>query len=294
MENSVENASQTDADIADNLATWVFNDSFVPSAKITNKGSYSIISDYLGTPVEAYDEQGHKVWSAELDVYGRVKEFTGEKDFIQFRYQGQYEDVEIGLYYNRFRYYDPEQGNYTQVDPIGLAGGNPTLYGYVGNPNNSIDTFGLAPKFPMLPGVNLSELNLIMYKPTKVTPINGSYYQGIERAWELEKDLVGKTGHGTHPWNEAEIEELKSRGKVSGYTGHHITNHKNGALGNAWKGDPRNIRFLPNAKHGGGYNKHLYGERGHRGSYTNATTGRLIDRQAMIDRYNSEGSCKKR
>ncbi|WP_201262223.1 RHS repeat domain-containing protein [Lysinibacillus mangiferihumi] len=75
---------------------------FVPSSKITNKGSYSIISDYLGTPVEAYDEQGHKVWSAELDVYGRVKEFTGEKDFIPFRYQGQYEDIEIGLYYNQF------------------------------------------------------------------------------------------------------------------------------------------------------------------------------------------------
>ncbi|MCG7437254.1 hypothetical protein [Lysinibacillus fusiformis] len=27
------------------------------------------------------------------------------------------------MYYNRFRYYDPEQGNYTQVDPIGLGVG---------------------------------------------------------------------------------------------------------------------------------------------------------------------------
>ncbi|WP_338651469.1 RHS repeat-associated core domain-containing protein [Lysinibacillus sp. Y5S-8] len=123
--------------------TWVFNEGFVPSAKITNEGHYSIISDYLGTPVEAYDEQGHKVWSAELDVYGRMKEFTGEKDFIPFRYQGQYEYVEIGLYYNRFRYYDPEQGNYIQIDPIGLAGGNPTLYGYVRNSLLEIDPFGL-------------------------------------------------------------------------------------------------------------------------------------------------------
>ncbi|MFY0519801.1 RHS repeat domain-containing protein [Lysinibacillus sp. UGB7] len=127
----------------DNLVTWVFNDGFVPSAKITNEGNYSIISDYLGTPVEAYDEQGKQVWSAELDIYGRVKEFTGEIDFIPFRYQGQYEDMEIGLYYNRFRYYDPEQGNYTQIDPIGLAGGNPTLYGYVRNSNYWIDPFGL-------------------------------------------------------------------------------------------------------------------------------------------------------
>lgn len=47
------------------------------------------------------------------------------------------------MYYNRFRYYDPEQGNYTQIDPIGLAGGNPTLYAYVNNPNVKIDPFGL-------------------------------------------------------------------------------------------------------------------------------------------------------
>ncbi|MET4561964.1 RHS repeat-associated protein [Lysinibacillus parviboronicapiens] len=141
LENLVE--SQNKSEIPDNLVTWIFNEGFVPSAKITSERNYSIISDYLGTPVEAFDEQGNKVWSAELDIYGRVKEFTGEQDFIPFRYQGQYEDVEIGLYYNRFRYYDPEQGNYTQIDPIGLAGGNPTLYGYVRDTNNNIDKFGL-------------------------------------------------------------------------------------------------------------------------------------------------------
>ncbi|MGE8036294.1 RHS repeat domain-containing protein [Lysinibacillus sp. NPDC093692] len=127
----------------DSLVTWVFNGGFVPSAKITSEGNYSIISNYLGTPVEAFDEEGNKVWSAELDIYGKATEFKGEKDFIPFRYQGQYEDVEIGLYYNRFRYYDPEQGNYTQIDPIGLAGNNPTLYGYVNDPNIWVDPYGL-------------------------------------------------------------------------------------------------------------------------------------------------------
>ncbi|MGE8036307.1 RHS repeat domain-containing protein [Lysinibacillus sp. NPDC093692] len=77
--------------------TWIFNDGFVPSAKITSEGNYSIISDYLGTPVVAYNEKGNKVWSAELDIYGEITEFKGEKDFIPFRYQGQYEDVEIGF-----------------------------------------------------------------------------------------------------------------------------------------------------------------------------------------------------
>ncbi|QPA56734.1 RHS repeat-associated core domain-containing protein [Lysinibacillus sphaericus] len=42
---------------------------------------------------------------------------------MPFRYQGQYEDEETGLYYNRFRYYSPTEGMYTQKDPIGLKGG---------------------------------------------------------------------------------------------------------------------------------------------------------------------------
>ncbi len=147
LENLVE--SQNKSEIPDSLVTWVFNEGFVPSAKIASEGNYSIISDYLGTPVEAYDEQGNRVWSAELDVYGRVKEFTGEQDFIPFRYQGQYEDIETGLYYNRFRYYSPTEGIYTQPDPIGLAGNNPTLYGYVNNPLVEIDPYGLAKLFQL-------------------------------------------------------------------------------------------------------------------------------------------------
>ncbi len=138
----------------DSLVTWVFQDDFIPRGKITRDGNYSIISDYLGTPVEAYDEEGKKVWERELDIYGRVKtgrkdvhgrveKEVGDKSFIPFRYQGQYEDEETGLYYNRFRYYSPEDGCYTQQDPIGLAGNNPTLYGYVFNTLWEVDPFGL-------------------------------------------------------------------------------------------------------------------------------------------------------
>ena len=38
-----------------------------------------------------------------LDVYGNAKEYTGEKCFVPFRYQGHYEDKETHQYYNRFR-----------------------------------------------------------------------------------------------------------------------------------------------------------------------------------------------
>ena len=36
-------------------------------------------------------------------------------------------------------------GQYTQVDLIGLAGANPTLYGYMQNPLVQVDIFGLVP-----------------------------------------------------------------------------------------------------------------------------------------------------
>ncbi len=58
------------------------------------------------------------------------------------RFCGQYEDEESGLFYNRFRYYSPETGQYLSPDPLGLAGGvNP--YGYVPNPVSFVDPLGL-------------------------------------------------------------------------------------------------------------------------------------------------------
>ena len=139
----------------ESLITWIFQDDFIPRARITKDGIYSIMTDYLGTPAEAYDDSGTLVWKRELDIngnvmpegkdrYGRTMEDIGEKNFIPFRFQGQYEDEETGLYYNRFRYYNPETGQYTQQDPIGLAGGNPTLYGYVYDTNIGVDCFGLS------------------------------------------------------------------------------------------------------------------------------------------------------
>ena len=128
----------------ENVITWVYDgQNFTPVAKVTEQERYTIVHDYLGTPTQAYDSKGKLVWEMLLDVYGNAKEYVGEKCFIPFRYQGQYEDNETCLYYNRFRYYAPNQGNYISQDPIGLAGNNPTLYGYVNDINLCLDLFGL-------------------------------------------------------------------------------------------------------------------------------------------------------
>ena len=88
-----------------------------------------------------YDENGEKVWARELDLYGNA--ITGDSSFIPFLYQGQYYDEEIGLAYNRFRYYSPESGTYISQDPIGLAGNNPNFYGYTFDSNTEVDVWGL-------------------------------------------------------------------------------------------------------------------------------------------------------
>jgi len=131
--------SSAEPEPTENVVTWVYEEgSFVPSAKLVGKEKYSIISNYLGTPESAYDSQGNKVWSCELDIYGKIKHLEGDAHFIPFRYQGQYHDTEIDLYYNRFRYYSPEMGIYISQDPIRLAGGMPTLYSYVSDSNSVI------------------------------------------------------------------------------------------------------------------------------------------------------------
>ena len=128
--------------VTENLITWVFDEnSFVPAAKLVGDKSYSILTDHLGTPYEAYDENGEKVWARELDLYGNT--IAGDSSFIPFLYQGQYYDEEIGLAYNRFRYYSPESGTYISQDPIGLAGNNPNFYGYTFDCNTEVDVWGL-------------------------------------------------------------------------------------------------------------------------------------------------------
>ena len=99
-------------------------DTFVPAAKLVANGEcFSIVSDYLGTPQQAYDKEGNKVWEQKLDSFGRKsRKDNNNSSFIPFKYQGQYEDVETGLYYNRFRYYDSCAGNYISQNPIWLSG----------------------------------------------------------------------------------------------------------------------------------------------------------------------------
>ena len=66
-------------------------------AKQQDGKRYTIVQDYLGTPIQALDSKGEVVWDCILDIYGDVLELRGKRDFIPFRFQGQCEDQDQGL-----------------------------------------------------------------------------------------------------------------------------------------------------------------------------------------------------
>lgn len=101
------------------------------------------------TPIQATDGAGRVVWSAEYSAFGEARigleDPAAEYGRIQsnLRLPGQYEDLETGLYYNHYRFYDPLTGRYVQSDPIGLSGGA-NFYAYVGaSPTTGVDPYGL-------------------------------------------------------------------------------------------------------------------------------------------------------
>ncbi|WP_404465211.1 RHS repeat-associated core domain-containing protein [Vreelandella aquamarina] len=112
-------------------------DSFVPMLRIDDTPQGKVLSAYvtdaLGTPMQLVNADGN----------------TAQP----IRFQGQWHDKESGLYYNRHRYYDPQQGRYISQDPIGLRGGM-NHYNYAGNdPINFIDPKGLKTEVITFEGV---------------------------------------------------------------------------------------------------------------------------------------------
>ncbi|MDH5859272.1 RHS repeat-associated core domain-containing protein, partial [Lampropedia aestuarii] len=99
----------------------------------------------IGTPLALSDEQGHIIWAGQYDPWGNLQdEYNADPEAIRqdIRMPGQHHDRVTGLYYNRYRYYDPQLGTYINQDPIGLVGGH-NFYHYPLNPLVLIDPVGL-------------------------------------------------------------------------------------------------------------------------------------------------------
>ncbi|MFD2909202.1 RHS repeat domain-containing protein [Flavobacterium ardleyense] len=171
---------------------------------------FSILADHLGTPTHLFSEQGDTIWEGSLDSYGKLRIDKGEIGSCPFRYQGQYEDVETGLYYNRFRYYDPEEGRYISQDPIGLASGEFSFYNYVGDPNGWVDIFGLsgyigsATTFTDSAGTTLTANGYTDLSHLSNTQLNQLEYMNTHGVGMSPKDKQGNVIVGHHHKQQAE------------------------------------------------------------------------------------------
>ncbi|MGK7899537.1 MAG: RHS repeat-associated core domain-containing protein [Xenococcus sp. (in: cyanobacteria)] len=91
------------------------------------------LTDHLGTVRDLVDNTGTVVNHLTYDSFGRVIAETDASVNTRYLYTGREFDRETGLYYYRARYYDPAVGRFISEDPIGFAGADSNLYGYVLN-----------------------------------------------------------------------------------------------------------------------------------------------------------------
>jgi RHS repeat-associated protein len=89
---------------------------------------------------------GSEVWAARYDAWGKIEYLYGPREQRvenPLRLQGQYADEETGLYYNRFRYFDPVSGGFVSQDPLGIFAGE-NIYAYAPNIFSWADPLGLS------------------------------------------------------------------------------------------------------------------------------------------------------
>ncbi|MCB1144541.1 MAG: RHS repeat-associated core domain-containing protein [Leptospiraceae bacterium] len=154
-----------------------------PYSQSTNtptKGFYFLHPDHLGNTTMITDGHGNVVSGGTFGgksniVYKPYGEIDREKssgpDITRFKYTGQEEDKETGLYYYKARYYDPMLGRFLQADSLVDSKRNFGMnrYMYVdGNPMRFVDSDGNEPNEGRM---NKSINNLITFyfliKPLK-------------------------------------------------------------------------------------------------------------------------------
>ena len=118
--------------------------------KMENSGvSQYFLADHLGSTIGLTDSSGSLTDSTSYDSFGNA---TNTGFPTRYQFTGREFDNTTGLHYYRARWYDPQIGRFISEDPIGFAGGDVNLYGYVRNqPLIYRDSSGLFPGADILP-----------------------------------------------------------------------------------------------------------------------------------------------
>ncbi|GKS06013.1 hypothetical protein PSTH1771_13375 [Pseudomonas syringae pv. theae] len=207
--------------------------SYAPLARVDQKEGetentvYYYHTDQIGTPLEMTDAEGHIVWQAKYAPWGLIKQLVVNEVEQNLRFQGQYFDVETGLHYNTFRYYDPEIGRFITQDPIGLSGGD-NLYLYAPNPYGWVDPWGLC--------------NSSSGGANSVTSTAETGASSAINAARLKMQMVAEQAAGA-----------RAPTKITGYSNHALEQFagrdggigvSKSALSNAWS-NPLKIEYIP-------------------------------------------------
>ncbi len=162
----------------------------VPNAMVRGGATYRIVTDHLGSVRWVLDAQtGAVAQRIDYDPFGRVTLDTNPS-FQPFGFAGGLYDYQTGLVRFGARDYDAETGRWTSKDPIGFAGGDTNLYGYVvADPINGIDPDGLRMAYAD-PGA--SWWDKLGIDRVAIADSYLAWGEGNKRAWKAF--VMGKTG----------------------------------------------------------------------------------------------------
>ncbi len=132
---------ERDAD-GDVLASYVHGATLDRPYSMQRDGqTYYYLYDRQGSVVGLTDGGGNLVAQYEYDAWGNLLDESGTVE-NPFRYTGREWDAEVGLYYNRARYYDPTLGRFLSRDPLGPVDGTNRYVYVANNPVNYTDSQG--------------------------------------------------------------------------------------------------------------------------------------------------------
>ena len=102
--------------------------------------TFYFATDHLSTTRALIDASGSLTSTLNYDSFGNV---IGGSASTRYTYTGREADSDTGLMFYRARWYDPQQGRFASMDPLGFRGGDLNLFAYVlNNPANFRDPTG--------------------------------------------------------------------------------------------------------------------------------------------------------
>ncbi|MFZ0659437.1 MAG: RHS repeat-associated core domain-containing protein, partial [Candidatus Binataceae bacterium] len=128
-----------------NLLTGLGIDQYLE--RTDSAGARDFITDILGNTLALSDASGTLQTTYTYDPFGNTTS-AGASNTSSFQFTGRENDG-TGLYFYRARYYNPMYQRFIAQDPLGFAGGDLDLYGYVHqDPVNHTDPSGLCGNKP--------------------------------------------------------------------------------------------------------------------------------------------------